>query len=108
MFRIKICGIKTLTEARAAVDAGADAIGLNFYEKSPRYVSMDVAAGITAGITEAMPGDVTVVGVFVNSPAEGMNRIASSVGSSLTFIKATTLPFLSVVFILMTPWPLLR
>ncbi len=80
MFRIKICGIKTLTEARAAVDAGADAIGLNFYEKSPRYVSTDVTAGIAAGITEAMPGDVTVIGVFVNSPAERMNRIASSVG----------------------------
>ncbi len=76
MFRIKICGIKTLADARAAVDAGANAIGLNFYEKSPRYVSMDVAAGIAG----AMPGDVTVIGVFVNSSAERMNCVASSVG----------------------------
>lgn len=80
MFRIKICGIKTLADARAAVDAGADAIGLNFYEKSPRYVSTEIAAGIAAGITEAMLGEVTVVGVFVNSTAERMNEIASSVG----------------------------
>ena len=76
MFRIKICGIKTLADARAAVDAGADAIGLNFYEKSLRYVSTDVAADIAG----AMPGDVMVVGVFVNSSAERISRIASSVG----------------------------
>lgn len=76
MFRIKICGIKTIADAQAAVDAGADAIGLNFYEKSPRYVSTEAAADIAG----AMPSGVTLVGVFVNSPAEQMNRVASNAG----------------------------
>lgn len=80
MFQIKICGIKTLSDAQAAVDAGADALGLNFYEKSPRYVSTEVAAEIAAGIAGAGQGGVTLVGVFVNSSAERMNDIASRVG----------------------------
>jgi phosphoribosylanthranilate isomerase len=76
VFRIKICGIKTIADAQAAVDAGADAIGLNFYEKSKRYVSAEAAADIA----EAMPSGVALIGVFVNSPAEQMNHIASNVG----------------------------
>ncbi len=40
MTKIKICGIKTVTDALAAMDAGADLIGFNFYPKSPRYVEV--------------------------------------------------------------------
>jgi phosphoribosylanthranilate isomerase len=76
VFRIKICGMKTIADAQAAVDAGADAIGLNFYEKSPRFVTTDIAAEIS----QAMPEAVALVGVFVNSSSEQMNDIASSVG----------------------------
>lgn len=76
MFRIKICGIKTLADAQTAADAGADAIGLNFYEKSPRYVPREIATEIAG----AMPDEVTLVGVFVNKSAEQTNDIATTVG----------------------------
>jgi len=66
MFRIKICGISNVDDAVAAVDAGADAIGLNFYAKSPRCVELAMAKQIAA-ITE-----VIRVGVFVNQSADEM------------------------------------
>ena len=65
--RVKICGITRPEHARAAAEAGADAIGLMFYEPSPRYVSRDRARAVC----EALPPLVSVVGVFVNpSPRE--------------------------------------
>jgi phosphoribosylanthranilate isomerase len=63
VFRIKICGITSEKDALAAADAGADAIGLNFYERSPRYVEPDVARQIT---NAAGPG-LMKVGLFVNA-----------------------------------------
>lgn len=68
MFRIKICGITTVEDALAATAAGADAIGLNFYERSPRFVSVQRAQEIVA----ALPPQVAKVGVFVNSLAKGV------------------------------------
>ena len=64
--RIKICGIKHLNDALKAVECGADAIGLIFVEKSPRYVSLTEARVIA----ESMPPFVTVVGLFMNASAE--------------------------------------
>lgn len=64
--RIKICGIKHRDDALKAVECGADAIGLVFVEKSPRYVSL-TDAGV---IAVSMPPFVTVVGLFMNAPAE--------------------------------------
>lgn len=66
MFRIKICGITKPRDAKAAVEAGADAIGLNFCPSSPRLVSMEGAAEIVG----ALPSGVAKVGVFVNMPAQ--------------------------------------
>ena len=60
--RVKICGITRPEHARAAAGAGADAIGLVFYEPSPRYVTRARAREICA----ALPPLVSVVGVFVN------------------------------------------
>ena len=60
--RVKICGITRPEHARAAAEAGADAIGLVFYEPSPRYVSRVRARAVC----EALPPLVSVVGVFVN------------------------------------------
>lgn len=64
--RIKICGLSTLDDVRTAVEAGADAIGLVFYEKSPRFVPIEQAAQLA----RALPPFVMPVGLFVNAPAE--------------------------------------
>ena len=60
--RVKICGITRPEHARAAAGAGADAIGLVFYEPSPRYVTRARAWEVCA----ALPPLISVVGVFVN------------------------------------------
>jgi len=62
--RVKICGITTREDARMAVEAGADAVGVVLAE-SPRQVTVSQAARIVA----ALPPWVTAVGVFVNAPA---------------------------------------
>jgi phosphoribosylanthranilate isomerase len=69
MTKIKICGIKTLPDALAAIEAGADLLGFNFYPKSPRYITPEACAEITSVLREKYPA-VTLVGVFVNSPAD--------------------------------------
>jgi phosphoribosylanthranilate isomerase len=68
--KVKVCGITNAEDAFAAVEAGADALGFIFYEKSPRYVVPAVAASIIA----ELPPLVTPVGVFVN---EGMAAVRS-------------------------------
>lgn len=76
MFRIKICGITNSDDARRAVDAGADAIGLNFYAQSPRYVTIDAARKIA----DAVRDQTLVVGVFVNESPTGMMGVVTEVG----------------------------
>lgn len=66
MFHIKICGITSVEDALVVAQAGADAIGLNFYPRSPRHVSLDTAREIIA----ALPRGVTKVGLFVNAQLE--------------------------------------
>jgi len=73
--RIKICGITSVDDGLAAANAGADAIGLVFYPKSPRFVEPDQAAAIA----RAMPPFVTVVGLFVNAEAATVREILSAV-----------------------------
>jgi phosphoribosylanthranilate isomerase len=65
MFRIKICGVTNVNDARAAVAAGADALGFNFYRASKRFVGLEDARQI-AGV---VPNSVTKVGVFVDHSA---------------------------------------
>jgi phosphoribosylanthranilate isomerase len=69
---IKICGITNLEDAKVAVDAGADALGFVFYEKSPRNIDPDTARDIVA----QLPADVEKVGVFVDEPAKRIREIA--------------------------------
>ena len=76
MFRIKICGITNVSDALAAAEAGADAIGLNFYEKSRRFVDQKTAQQIVA----ALPSELLKVGVFVNHNQRSIESTASAVG----------------------------
>ena len=80
MTLVKICGITNLDDALAAVDAGADALGFNFYEKSPRYVAPETAQTIV----EQLPASVLKVGVFVNVESTSMlNEMARGLGLEL-------------------------
>jgi len=69
--RVKICGITREEDARAAVTAGCDAIGLVFYRPSPRYVSPERAAQIVA----SLPPFVSVVGLFVDAEPEDILQV---------------------------------
>jgi phosphoribosylanthranilate isomerase len=71
MFRVKICGITYVEDALAAARAGADAIGLNFYPRSPRYVSFETARQIMA----VLPEEMVAVGLFVNAPSSDVCRL---------------------------------
>ncbi len=73
--RSKICGITRIEDALAAVDAGADAIGLVFYAKSPRAVNVQQARAIIA----ALPPFVTTVGLFVNASRCELGEILDAV-----------------------------
>jgi phosphoribosylanthranilate isomerase len=77
--RIKICGLTRVRDVRAAVDAGADAIGLVFYPPSPRFLALEAAAGLR----EAVPPFVTTVALFVNPPAEQVLAVLERVRPSL-------------------------
>lgn len=74
--RVKICGITTVEDGLHAVRCGADALGLVFYAKSPRYVTAEQARRIIA----ALPPLVTTVGLFVNHPAQEITEIAHFCG----------------------------
>jgi len=69
--RVKICGVTRVKDAQAAVQAGAEAIGLVFYEHSPRRVSIAQAAQLVAGL----PPFVTTVGLFVNADAASVRAV---------------------------------
>lgn len=71
---VKVCGMTSLKDAGAAVKAGADFLGFNFYRASPRYISPERARKIISGL----PASTTAVGVFVNSPLKEVKSIEKS------------------------------
>jgi phosphoribosylanthranilate isomerase len=74
MVRVKICGITNAADALAAVDAGANLLGFNFYEKRPRHI----AEAEAAKIRPRLPQKVEAVGIFVNAPTDGVAALCKS------------------------------
>ncbi len=74
--QIKVCGLTQPDEARAVADLGADAVGLVFYPRSPRNVTVDRAAAIAA----ALPASVAAVAVVVDPTLERLVRIVGECG----------------------------
>ncbi len=81
MTKIKICGIKTVTDALAAMEAGADLIGFNFYPKSPRYIDVGRCRDIMSVMRRY--GHITYVGVFVNASVGTICATMETCGLSL-------------------------
>ena len=83
LIKIKICGITNLADARAAIAAGADMLGFNFYRPSPRFITPQDARTMIESLRSqirALPRTITMVGVFVNEPTESIVRIAAEAG----------------------------
>ncbi|MFP2933467.1 phosphoribosylanthranilate isomerase [Pyxidicoccus sp. 3LG] len=74
--RVKVCGVTRLEDAKAAWEAGVDALGLNFYPKSPRCVDVATAVALAA----MRPPLGTVVGVFVNAAPEDIRAKVRACG----------------------------
>jgi phosphoribosylanthranilate isomerase len=100
--RVKICGITRIEDALTAVAQGADAIGLVFYDPSPRNVSISLAAEIASQI----PAFVTVVGLFVNAEPHFIKEVISNVKLDLlqfhgdetpTECASYSLPFIKAI-----------
>ncbi len=77
--RVKICGLTRLPDVQAAVAAGADAIGMVFYPKSSRALTLEQAALLRA----AVPAFVTVVALFVNAESDQVQAVIDQVQPDL-------------------------
>lgn len=79
MIPVKICGIKNIKDAEAAVKHGAKAIGFIFFNKSPRFISINNSISIA----NSLPKSIKKIGVFVNSPTDIINSIIKKVNLDL-------------------------
>lgn len=96
--RIKICGITRPEDARTAIDCGADALGLVFYPKSPRSVSLEQARDIAA----VVPPFVTLVALFVNESPEIISRVVRELPVGLVQFHGDETPAFCTQF--QRPW----
>jgi phosphoribosylanthranilate isomerase len=76
MTRVKICGVRTPADAAFMAESGADAVGLNFFPKSPRYLDPKQAADVV----RALPPFIAPVGVFVGMPMRQVTAVAFQLG----------------------------
>ena len=86
--KVKICGVTDPANALAAVEFGADYLGLNFYKKSPRYLTIERAREIA----DAARGRVPLVGVFVNAAPDEIAETAEQVGLDLVQFSGDEAP----------------
>ena len=78
---VKICGITNLEDALLSVRFGADMLGFNFYERSPRFIAPEIAAGII----RELPDSINKVGIFVNDTVDNIIKIADK--AALNFVQ---------------------
>src|SRR5437763_1635338 len=86
--RVKICGITDLSDALAAAEVGADALGFIFYEQSPRRLSFEAAAAIT----RELPPFITKVGVFVDPALDFVNEAVAHCGLDAVQLHGSETP----------------
>ncbi len=100
--RTKICGITSYKDAMIAIEAGADALGFVFYEKSPRFMDVEKAKAIIS----KLPPFIEKVALFVNESAETINTVCSATGATLaqlhfeasdTLCNALNTPYIKVI-----------
>jgi phosphoribosylanthranilate isomerase len=91
MTKIKICGIKTLKDALAAIDAGADYLGFNFYPKSVRYIEKPACFEIASILKKEHP-NIKLVGVFVNSTVDEVKNILETCSLDLAQLHGDEKP----------------
>src|ERR1700758_2677413 len=82
---VKICGITNLEDALVAVDAGADALGFVFYEKSPRRVDVETAREIVS----KLPKEIEKVGVFVDQSVDEVRATTQETGFTAVQLHGT-------------------
>ena len=82
MFRVKICGVRRVADVAASALAGADAVGLNFFRQSIRYVEPQLAIELSG---EAEERQLSRVGVFVDVTVESILTVSDNVG--LDFVQ---------------------
>lgn len=93
MTKVKICGITRLQDARDAIEAGADMLGLNFYEVSPRYIAPEQAAELCVALRSEYGADCPLlVGVFVNADADFIESVRQRVGLDYAQLSGDELP----------------
>lgn len=101
--KVKICGIRTIDAATAAVDAGADFLGFNFVPTSKRYIDPLLANKIIQYINTQT---IKTVGVFQNADVDYVNTLSSNLGLDFVqlhgsednvYIKAITVPVIKSI-----------
>jgi phosphoribosylanthranilate isomerase len=90
MTKIKICGIRTVNDALAAMHAGADLLGFNFYPKSPRYIDVGICRDIMSVMRKY--GHITYVGLFVNASMGEVRATLETCGLGLAQLHGDESP----------------
>lgn len=89
---VKICGLTNIDDTLAAIEAGADLLGFNFYPPSPRSIAPEACARIVAAIPGRARGKVTAVGVFVDEDPARVSALLDTCGLDLAQLHGDESP----------------